>query len=158
MIKKIFILLFVFSSLSSFAQIKEYNYNQFEPLLHKQNDSVYVVNFWATWCAPCVKELPYFEKLNQKYKGEKVKVLLVSLDFARHKDSRLIPFIEKHNIQSEVVFLNDPNANAWIDKVDPNWSGAIPFTLIYSNNKRKGYEQSFTFDSLEEELLIFLKK
>ena len=154
--KNIIVFLFIILPISLFAQVQEYNFQEFEPLIHKQNDTVYVVNFWATWCSPCVAELPYFEKANEMYKDKKVKMLLVSLDFPRHKESRLLPFIEKNKLKSEVVLLNDPDANAWIDKVDPNWSGAIPFTLIYSKDKRKGYEQSFTFESLKKEISSFL--
>lgn len=151
-----FTTLALFLSITSFAQVKEFNFNEFEPLLHKQTDTIYVVNFWATWCSPCVAELPYFEKVNQNFKSKKVKVLLVSLDFPKHKESRLIPFISKNNLKSEVVFLNDPDANAWIDKVDPNWSGAIPFTVIYNAKRRKYYEQSFTYDELQKEINTFL--
>jgi len=135
------------------AQVPVVDFEGFEPYLHKQNDTTYVINFWATWCAPCVKELPAFEKLNEKYSDENVKVLLVSLDFIKHYDTKLLPFINERSIKSEVILLNDPRSNLWIDKVSPDWSGAIPATIIYSRDKRKFYEQSFTFKSLEKELL-----
>ena len=122
------------------------NYSGVKPLLHKQEqDKIYVVNFWATWCAPCIKELPYFEALNQQ---EDVVVLLVSLDFPRHKESRLLPFIKKNNVQSTVVLLDDANENYWINDIDSQWSGAIPATLIYTTKKRAFYEQSFTKEEL----------
>jgi thiol-disulfide isomerase/thioredoxin len=44
-------------------------------------DTIYVVNFWATWCKPCVEELPIFDSLNLEVKGQAIKVLLVNLDF-----------------------------------------------------------------------------
>lgn len=118
--------------------------------------TTYVINFWATWCKPCVKELPYFEKIASDYSEKNVKVLLVSLDFPDKIESQVIPFLEKNNIKSEVVLLDDPDANSWIPKVSPNWSGAIPATVIYKNEKRKFYEQSFTFDELENELKLFM--
>jgi thiol-disulfide isomerase/thioredoxin len=139
------------------AQVPVMDFNGFEPYLHKQNDTTYIINFWATWCVPCVKELPAFEELNEKYSNEKVKVLLVSLDFVKHYDTKLLPFIEERKIKSEVILLNDPRSNLWIDKVSPDWSGAIPATLIYKGKKRKFYEQSFSFESLEKELLKYLK-
>jgi hypothetical protein len=140
------------------AQLKELDFDQFDTYLHRNTDSIYVVNFWATWCAPCVAELPHFEQLNEKYRDRKVKVLLVNLDFPKHKDSRVIPFIREHGLKSEVIFLNDPNSNVWIDKVSPAWSGAIPYTVIYISTRRAYYEQSFTYEELEKEVLGFLNE
>ena len=124
--------------------------------LQKKNDSIYIINFWATWCKPCIKELPAFEKLASNYSDKKVKLLLVSLDFPDKLESQVIPFIERNNIQSEVVLLDDADANSWIPKVSPQWSGAIPATIIYKKATRKFYEQSFTFEELEAELKTFL--
>lgn len=137
--------------------VKSYNYNQLEPLLNKKDDKIYVINFWATWCKPCVEELPAFEKLNKTYKDRNVEVILVSLDFPKQVNKRLKPFIKKKNLQSEVILLDDVNEDVWIQKIDKNWSGAIPATLIYSKNKRKFYEQSFSYSLLESELNTFLK-
>jgi thiol-disulfide isomerase/thioredoxin len=135
--------------------IKAYEWDGLNYYLSQKNDTTYVVNFWATWCVPCVEELPNFEKLNEKYKGAKVKVILVSLDMPKQAESRLLPFIEKRKLQSKVILMRDPDQNTWLPKVDPNWSGAIPATVIYNKGKRKFYEQSFTFEQLENELNNF---
>jgi thiol-disulfide isomerase/thioredoxin len=121
----------------------------------KKNDSIYVINFWATWCKPCIKELPAFEKIASDYADKKVKLLLVSLDFPDKIENQVIPFIVKNNIKSEVVLLDDADANSWIPKVSPDWSGAIPATIIYKGENRKFYEQSFTFEEIETELKTF---
>ncbi|WP_299767589.1 TlpA disulfide reductase family protein [uncultured Dokdonia sp.] len=131
------------------------DYEGLESYLEASDAAVHVVNFWATWCKPCVKELPHFEELRTTYGTEGVKVILVSLDFPEQTE-RLTHFIEKRNIQSEVVFLDDGDANSWIPKVDVSWSGAIPATIIYSDEKRSFYEQSFTYEALEKELKLFL--
>ncbi len=133
------------------------NFEEFEQkYFQKKNDSIYIINFWATWCKPCVKELPAFEKMATDYSDKKIKILLVSLDFPDKIESQVIPFIKKNNIQSEVVLLDDANANSWIPKVSQEWSGAIPATVIYKKDNRKFYEQSFTFEELETELKKFL--
>ncbi|TYP97547.1 thiol-disulfide isomerase/thioredoxin [Tenacibaculum adriaticum] len=132
--------------------IKVYNYSQLEPLLNKKDDKTYVVNFWATWCKPCVDELPVFEKINTEFKDKNVEVLLVSLDFSNQIEDQLIPFIKDNKLQSKVVLLDDPDQNKWINKINEKWSGAIPATLIYNKNKRAFYEQSFEYESLLKEL------
>ncbi len=142
--------------IASNVKIKSYNYDGLKPLLHINDDKVYVVNFWATWCAPCVKELPAFEKIKSDFATKNVEVLLVSLDFPKQVDKRLIPFIEKNEIQSKVVLLDDTNEQRWISEIDKDWSGSLPATLIYSKNKRKFYEQSFDYKTLENEVNTFL--
>jgi thiol-disulfide isomerase/thioredoxin len=138
------------------SSVKVYNYSELKPLLEKKDDKTYVVNFWATWCGPCVKELPYFEKINQQYMSENVEVLLVSLDFPKQIEKKLVPFINKKNIQSKVVLLDDVNEDVWIKAIDETWSGALPATIIYNKNNRKFYEQSFDYETLENELKTFL--
>lgn len=135
--------------------VQKLDFRHFEPYLHQNNDTLYVVNFWASWCIPCREELPAFEKINQKYEGKKVKVLLVSLDFPNELNSRLVPFLRKNQIKSEVILLDDPKQNEWIDKVEPKWSGALPFTQLYQGNFRQSYERSFQISELDS--LINLK-
>lgn len=139
------------------VSVKSFNFASFEPYLKQQDNTTYIINFWATWCTPCIKELPYFEKINADYKDRNVKVVLVSMDLPRQAESRLIPFIKKKGLASEVILLDDPDANAWIEKVDPSWSGAIPATLIYNKTTRKFYERSFTYEELETELKHLIK-
>lgn len=135
--------------------VKAYDFSGLEYFLNRKNDTVYVVNFWATWCVPCVEELPHFEKLNASYKESKVKVLLVSLDMHKMVESRLLPFIKDNKLKSEVVLLRDPDQNTWVPKVDSTWSGAIPATVIYNKEMRRFYEQSFTYEELEKEVSNF---
>jgi len=137
-------------------EIPYYEFDEFEKFLSIKDAKIYVINFWATWCMPCVEELPYFETINTSYKHKNVEVILVSLDQKKEIQTRLFPFIKKHEIRSEVIVLNGVNPNKWIDKVDPNWSGAIPITIIYNKNKRKFYEKTFTLEELKNEIEKFL--
>lgn len=141
---------------ASDIEIKIYDYDGLEPLINKKDDKVHVVNFWATWCAPCVKELPYFETINEKYKDKGVEVLLVSLDFPKDYDKKLKPFIKTKKIKSEIVAFDDTDQNRWIPAINKDWSGALPATIIYNKDKRQFYEQSFTQEELETELKQFL--
>lgn len=148
---------FLLGCMSKEKDVLIVNYVGLRPFLEKNNDKIYVINFWATWCSPCVEELPAFQKLYKNYKDDNVELVLVSLDFPNQLDETLIPFLEKEKLEGELLLLDDPDQNSWIPKVDKKWSGAIPATLIYKNNKRVFFEQSFTYESLVKELKPFLK-
>ena len=143
------VIIWLLSSFTQEHQPRVLSFDDFEPHLHFSDDTTYLVNFWASWCTPCVDELPAFEKIGMEYEESNVKVLLVSLDFPNQLESRLLPFIKEHGITSEVLVLNDPDGNKWIDKVDPQWSGAIPATLIYNKRSRDFHEGSYTYKELK---------
>lgn len=144
-------LFIAFAIHTSFGQeIEIHDFNSFESYLKKDNDTTYIINFWATWCIPCVKELPEFERINQEFRDRKFKMILVSLDFKSQVESALVPFIEKNKIESEVILLSDPNSNEWINKVNKSWSGSIPATIIYNKDFYFFREGSMNFDELKE--------
>jgi hypothetical protein len=87
--------------------------------------------------------------VREKYTNQKLKVLLVSLDIPNQVESRLIPFLRNNKIRSEVILLNDPNQNQWIDQVNPKWTGTIPFTIIYGKGFSASYERSLSFNELD---------
>ena len=132
------------------------SYDKLEKTILNDENTIYVVNFWATWCKPCVAELPYFENYYRANKNKKIKVILVSLDFQRTLQTKLIPFVGLHNITSTVVLLNDKDYNRWLSKVDNDWGGSIPATLLIKGNKRQFIEQEFeTEDDLAKFIYIF---
>lgn len=145
----------VFSN-TSLAQIKVYEiFDEFEKAVIKEDENVYVINFWATWCAPCIKELPYFEQLHKENK--KVKVILVSLDSRKDLEKKLIPFVERKKITAEVLLLSDKDYNTWLSKIDKDWSGAIPATLIIQGKKHLFAEREFeNFTELNDYVNSFI--
>ena len=119
--------------------VKVIKFDELQQLRQSAGDTLYVVNFWATWCKPCIKELPYFEAANSAYKDQPVKVILVSMDAAEDLEKRVKPFVQKRGLKAELLLLDEADGNTWIDKLEPKWSGAIPATLLF-NNKRGQYE------------------
>lgn len=119
--------------------------------IEKGTDTTYIVNFWATWCSPCVAELHYFTELEDAHREEPVKVLLVSLDFKKDIDGKLVPFIRKKKISTEVLFLDETSDNEWIPKADSLWQGNIPATLIRNQGKnyRKFIPRETNFTELD---------
>jgi len=146
--------LFLFSNEIVAQKVTVYdNYSSLKKEVLSDKNAVYVVNFWATWCGPCVKELPHFEQLN--YANKNIKVVLVSLDFKNQLESKLLPFLKKKSIKSEVVLLTDTNYNSWLPLVDKDWSGSIPATLIIKNGQQFFVEKIF---SNYEELNTYVNK
>src|SRR5690554_3529722 len=132
------------------TNINSVSFKEFQPLLEHENDTVYVINFWATWCGPCIEEIPYFEQLGEIYRDKNLKIMMISLDMPNQIDSKLIPFIEKNKMKNEVILLDDPDFNNWIPLVDKKWTGAIPATLVYSNEFRAFYPKELTLSELED--------
>lgn len=141
--KKIFALVFlVFSYATSQAQeIEAYKIDNLLARTQSQ-DTLYIVNFWATWCGPCVRELPEFNELYKMYADKPVKILMVSLDFEDAYPKKLASFLKKKNLLPEVVWLNETNANEFIPKIADEWQGSIPATLItYRKNNYRNFSE-----------------
>lgn len=122
---------------------------ELEQAFRQGGDTLTVYNFWATWCRPCVAELPYFEKLNESASGRPLRVVLVSLDFRSELDKSLIPFLKKNGIKS-TVWLLEGKPVEFIDRISRAWSGSIPASL-FVRPSRKTYvfkEQDFTLEEL----------
>ncbi len=137
-------------SLTGTAQVKKISLPQLQKRIGN-TDTVYVVNFWATWCKPCVAELPNFEKLQATYKNKPLKVLLGSMDF-ESKYPAVKAFAVKRSFKSEVLLITRKSDQELIDGIDKEWSGALPGTLIVNAKKgiHKFEEREFTYDELNK--------
>ncbi|MDQ3046338.1 MAG: TlpA family protein disulfide reductase [Bacteroidota bacterium] len=146
--------LLICSFLSAAQDIKVLKLADLEKRIRNTSDTTYIVNFWATWCVPCVKELPDFDSIHKSFGDKKVKVLLVSLDFKEDIQSKLIPFIQSKKIVSQIVLLDEVNGNYFIPKISTLWSGAIPATLILNNAKKADhfFEKKLDYQFLKNEI------
>jgi thiol-disulfide isomerase/thioredoxin len=149
--RKIGLIVFVFFCACQVRaqQVEVVKFDRLQNVIDSKTDKIQVINFWATWCAPCVKELPLFEKLNADKKD--VKVTLINLDFA-DKEKKVELFLSKKKMTTEVLLLDEIDYNTWIDKVDQSWGGAIPATLIINpkNGKRKFIERELQEGELQK--------
>lgn len=130
---------------------------QLESRIRQAGDTTLVINFWATWCKPCVEELPSFETLRERYASDKVQVILVSLDFKSQIEKKFIPFLKSQNLNSEVILFADQDTNTWIPAIDEEWDGAIPATLVFQRDKRGFNLGKFEdYTSLESFIIPFM--
>ena len=118
-----------------------------------------IINFWATFCKPCIAELPHFQAMANKYKAQGVKLVMVSLDLKEAYPAKVKSFAKKLNLTSPVAYLDESNADIFCPAVDSSWSGAIPASLFVNNatGYRKFYEEELSKEKLEAEIKSMLK-
>ena len=145
----IFLITLAFTSHAQ--QAETVKLKQLQDFIEAKTDHIKVINFWATWCGPCIKELPLFEKLGQE--RQDVKVTLVSMDLDLDPDPEKVhKFITRKKIQSKVLILDERSPNLWIDQIEKNWSGALPATIIINGKtgQRKFVEKELHEGELEK--------
>ncbi len=137
-------------------EIQVVKFDALESILNSDSEKIQVINFWATWCAPCIKELPYFVKAGDEYENQ-IDLHLISLDYADQAD-KVSAFASRKSLDGNVVILDEVDYNSWIDKVDPSWSGAIPATLFINpkTGERIFMERQMTYEDLVNELNALL--
>ena len=130
----------------------------FQKILDENHDNILVVNVWATWCVPCVKEMPDLNRLANEYKDKKVKIISISIDYADEIESKIIPFIQKHKINFPVYVNNFENDEKFINYLNLEWSGAIPATFIYDKkgNQKKFLSGKHSFTDFKEAVELVL--
>ena len=129
-----------------------------QSLIKEKDHQLHIINFWATWCKPCVKELPQFIELAKS--NPEISISLVSLDYVQDLETKVQPFLEKKDIDLRVLLFDELDYNLWIDMVEPSWSGAIPATLIIepATGHRIFLEKELENNELVETIDRFTKK
>lgn len=119
-----------------------------------RSDHPLIINFWATFCAPCNKEIPYFQSAVDRHKDQRVELILVSLDLPDYFPARIDSFVESHSYTARIVWLNETDADYFCPKVDPRWTGGIPSSLFISNKThyRRFFDRQLTEGQVEPEI------
>src|SRR5690625_1855263 len=157
--KKILFFLFLGISLNIFAQEtkepKAISLDELKSIIGQNDDKLYVINFWATWCKPCIDELPGFMAVHEQYKDDpNFRMILVSLDHKRHLNTKVKKFIDKNNIEAEVLLFDESrHASEGMSQIEKNWMGAIRGTFLYKNGEKLFFKQ-FQMTQYELEDLV----
>jgi thiol-disulfide isomerase/thioredoxin len=151
--KCVIILFFFFIVQKSIAQnIQIVKFDTLKQCIYNSSDTVYVANFFASWCKPCIKEIPEFINFTKGIKNSKIKLVFVSLDL-KNDQKKLLEIVKQYNLQN-VYLLDETNPDNWINKIDKLWSGAIPATLIIKRGKNK----KLIADAISSKALIKLTR
>ncbi len=159
MIKSTFLIIAIFClfSICLSQEVEIMKFDELEKIMNEKPAKVKILNFWATFCKPCIIEMPFFEEAANKFDKD-IDLIFVSLDFAENVENKVKPFLTKKNIHSRVILLDDTNYDSWIDRVSPSWSGAIPATLIIDKitGEKFFFEQIFEKEELESLISKFV--
>ena len=154
------LLVFVFAFTNANAQsIPKWKLNDLKTAISKAEKPT-IFNFWATFCKPCVAEIPYFQQLTKKYEKEGVELVLISLDLSEAYPKQISSFATKYKFTSPIKFLAETNADLFCPAVDASWSGVIPASLFVNNKTgyRKFYEEQLGRQKFEQEVQAMIKK
>ena len=110
--------------------MKEVKYDDLFKITRGQSETLYIFNFWANWSYESKKELPLIDKLEEDFKGEKIKVILVCIDEQEDMDKWVKPFLKEMNLKSEVWWLNEEDIHQKKYRIDRHWKKEVPFTLM----------------------------
>lgn len=150
----LFVFVFFLSCKESNSQsIPKWKITDLEEYIAK-SDTPVIVNFWATYCVPCIKEIPYFQEVVKQYEKQGVRLLLVSLDFRESFPEKISSFADKRKFTAPIVWLDETDADYFCPKVDDKWSGVMPATLFVNNKKghRSFFEEEMSKEQFETEV------
>ena len=152
-----FLLILIIGSSVQAQAIKKIKITELEKTIAESKTPL-IINFWATFCKPCIEEIPYFEKEVKKNAKDSIQLLLVSLDLEDYYPKKIESFVKKLKFSSPIVWLDEYNADYFCPRVDAKWSGAIPATLFINNRTgyRKFMEQQLSEEQLKKEIMAIL--
>jgi len=148
-----------FSAITTHAQnIKSIKATDLEKTI-KESKGPMIISMWATWCKPCIGEIPYFIEEVKNHASDSIQILLVSLDFKEAFPKEIAAFAKKRNFDAPIAWLNETDADYFCPKLDPKWSGAIPATLFINNKTgyRNFFEEQLSHEKLKLEIMAMLE-
>ena len=102
-----------------------------EQVAKHQGKEAVLVNFWATTCAPCLKEFPMIMELAEEYENKGMTIYFVTTDWYDYQDKALA-FLKSKGFKGLTFIKEEGNDNNFIRSISDDWSGALPFTIVWN--------------------------
>jgi thiol-disulfide isomerase/thioredoxin len=110
-----------------------YDENVHQKLIAGSKGQVLLIDFWATWCSPCLEEIPHLVALERKYRGKGLRLVTVSADDEEDRAAAL-KFLQEKRVPAPVYLKTAGDDDKFITFVDKTWSGALPALFLYDRN------------------------
>ncbi|WP_020599098.1 redoxin family protein [Spirosoma panaciterrae] len=117
-------------------------------LLANKTDKVRLINVWATWCGPCITELPEFVNMNRMYRNREFEFITLSADVPDKKDKALAT-LKRLQASGKNYLFNSTDKYKLIEALDPQWQGALPYTLLIEPGGKVVYRHQGSIDPAE---------
>lgn len=139
-------------------EIKRVKITELEKIIEESKTPL-LINFWATWCKPCIEEIPYFQKEVQEFAKDSVQLILVSVDYKEEFPTGIAATAKKRKFTVPILWLDETNADYFCPKIDPKWSGSVPATLFINNKTghRSFFEGQLSKEKLKNEIMAILE-
>ncbi len=128
----------------------------FQKFKNSAQGKVLVINFWATWCGPCVAEFPEFVMLDKKYRDLGVKFVGISADEMTDLKTKVIPFIKEQRAMFDILIQDTDDPQEMIDAVNKDWPGTLPATFVFDKQGKPVFVKFGIID--REELVGVIEK
>ncbi len=121
-----------------------------------QGEKAVLINVWATWCVPCVEEFPHLVELREEFKDQ-LEVVFISTDFPEDYE-RVNTFLKDQGVSWQ-TYLKDGKDEPFILAVHPDWTGAMPATVIYAKNGDlvTFFEKPADYETFKSHILTAIK-
>jgi len=130
------------------VNVDELSVDGIKELIQNKGQKLRLVNVWATWCGPCTMEFPDFITIDRMYRGRDFEFVSLSTDKPERKE-KVLAFLKEHEASNKNYIFSGSDIYQLIEAVDPNWKGALPYTLLIEPGGKIVYHQQGPIDPLK---------
>lgn len=135
------------------VSLSQIGVEELKAIAANESEKYRLVNVWATWCVPCVEELPDLVTINRMYRGRKFEMVTVSADELESKDSAHA-MLSKLNVSSKNVIFGAENQDDLFEGLDSKWEGGLPYTMLIAPGGKVVYRKHGAIDPFELKQII----
>ena len=119
-----------------------------EDLRGNKSGKFRLVNFWATWCGPCLAEFPELTRVNRMYRHREFEFVTVAANFPDEK-RKVLDLLQKQQASNKNYIFGENDKYKMMGAFDPNWDGGLPYTVLISPTGQILYQKQGEVETLK---------